>query len=56
MMSCPATLTSPLLGVAIPQTMLMSVVLPAPFGPSNARISPRRMSRLTCFSALTPDA
>jgi hypothetical protein len=56
MMSWPATVTRPELGVTIPQTMLMSVVLPAPFGPSSAKISPRRMSRLTCFSAWKPEA
>jgi hypothetical protein len=27
-------------GVTMPQTMLISVVLPAPFGPSSAKISP----------------
>ncbi len=34
---------------------LMSVVLPAPFGPSSAKISPRRISRLIFFSAVRPD-
>jgi len=38
----------------MPQMMLISVVLPAPFGPSSAKISPRRMSRLILFSALKP--
>jgi hypothetical protein len=33
-----------------------SVVFPAPFGPSNAKISPRRMSRLMFFSAWKPVA
>jgi hypothetical protein len=32
------------------------VVFPAPFGPSKAKISPRRMSRLTPFSASSPEA
>ena len=50
----PSTSTSPPLGVTIPQTMLISVVLPAPFGPSSAKISPRRMSRSTDLSASTP--
>jgi hypothetical protein len=50
-MSWPSTLTVPALGVTMPQTMLMSVVLPAPLGPSSAKISPRRMSRSTRFSA-----
>src|SRR5262245_63760185 len=36
--------------------MLISVVLPAPLGPSKAKISPRRMSRLMFFSAWNPDA
>jgi hypothetical protein len=35
----------PALGLTIPQMMLISVVLPAPFGPSSAKISPRRTSR-----------
>ena len=34
--------------------MLTSDDLPAPFGPITARISPRRTSRLTPFSARTP--
>ncbi len=40
----------------MPQMMLISVVLPAPFGPSSAKISPRRISRLTLLSAWKPDA
>jgi hypothetical protein len=36
--------------------MLISVVLPAPFGPSSAKISPGRISRSTLFSAWNPDA
>ena len=40
----------------MPQTMLMSVVLPAPFGPSRAKISPLAISRLTFFSASKPPA
>src|SRR3546814_17620815 len=35
----------------MPQTMLISVVLPAPLGPSRAKISPRRMSRSIDLSA-----
>ena len=50
----PSTSTSPPVGVTIPQTMLISVVLPAPLGPSSAKISPLRMSRSTDFSASTP--
>ena len=45
MMSWPPTVTVPVDGVTIPQTMLISVVLPAPFGPSSAKISPLSMSR-----------
>src|SRR5215217_177430 len=36
--------------------MLISVVFPAPFGPSRAKISPRRMSRLMFLSACKPEA
>ena len=39
-MSWPPTVTRPVLRLAMPQTMLISVVLPAPFGPSSAKISP----------------
>ena len=46
----------PSLGLTMPQTMPISVVLPAPFGPSSAKISPRRISRLTFFSAWKPEA
>src|SRR5437870_8723384 len=55
-MSWPPTDTAPAEGVTMPQTMLMSVVLPAPFGPSSAKISPRRISRSTLSSAWKPDA
>jgi hypothetical protein len=37
-MSWPATLTLPALAVTMPQTIEISVVLPAPFGPSSAKI------------------
>src|SRR6188472_3694601 len=56
MMSCPPTRTLPSLGLTIPQMMLISVVLPAPLGPSNAKISPRWMSKLTLLSAWYPVA
>jgi hypothetical protein len=46
--------TVPLLGRTMPHTALISVVLPAPFGPSSAKISPRLISRLMPFSALKP--
>src|SRR6476660_7871112 len=55
-MSCPSTSTVPCVGLTIPQTMLISVVLSAPFGPSSAKISPRRISRLTFLTAESPDA
>jgi len=55
-MSWPATRTLPDVGVTMPHTMLISVVLPAPFGPSRAKISPLRISRLTFFSACSPEA
>src|SRR5262245_31348040 len=56
MMSWPSTVTVPALGLTMPQTMLISVVLPAPFGPSRAKISPRRISKLMRCSAWNPDA
>src|SRR3982751_5949932 len=55
-MSCPSAITVPELGVTMPQTMLMRVVLPAPFGPSSAKISPFRISRLMLLRAGAPDA
>src|SRR5215471_5964582 len=55
-MSQPATETVPSVKVTIPQMMLISVVLPAPFGPSSAKISPRRISRLTPSRARKPEA
>src|SRR6478672_6515521 len=36
--------------------MLISVVLPAPLGPSSAKISPRRISRLMSLRATSPEA
>ncbi|MFO0616971.1 MAG: hypothetical protein U0414_30530 [Polyangiaceae bacterium] len=52
--SCPSATIVPRLIVTIPQTMWISVVLPAPFGPSRAKISPRSISRSTDFSATKP--
>src|SRR5207244_12404351 len=43
-------------GLTIPQMALMRVVFPAPLGPSNAKISPRRMSRSMFLSARKPEA
>ena len=54
--SCPSAVMVPPLGVTMPQTAPISVVLPAPFGPSRAKISPFRMSRLTSRRAWKPDA
>src|SRR5215813_12250451 len=53
-MSCPSATTVPALGLTIPQTMLISVVFPAPLGPSSAKISPRRIVRSTRRSAWKP--
>ncbi len=55
-MSWPSTVTLPSLAVTMPQMMLISVVLPAPLGPSSARISPLRISRSIALRALNPDA
>ena len=44
----------PVDGVPMPQTMLISVVLPAPLGPSNAKISPLLIVRSTLCSAVVP--
>src|SRR3954463_8897720 len=55
-MSWPSTVTVPCEALTMPQMMLISVVLPAPFGPSSAKISPRRISRLTFLTAARPDA
>ena len=55
-MSLPSTRIVPPVGRTSPHTAPISVVLPAPFGPSSAKISPRRMSRSTDASASCPDA
>src|ERR1700686_3564627 len=55
-MSWPFTVTAPAVGFTIPQMMLIRVVLPAPLGPSSAKISPGRMSRLMLLSASKPEA
>ena len=39
----------------MPQMMLISVVLPAPFGPSSANISPRLIVEIHAFERLEPD-
>jgi len=55
-MSCPSAITVPDVALTSPHTIPMSVVFPAPFGPSSAKISPRRISRSTSSSARNPDA
>src|SRR5579871_2347539 len=55
-MSWPSASTFPLVAFTIPQMTPMSVVFPAPFGPRSAKISPRRISRLTFLSASKPEA
>jgi hypothetical protein len=55
-MSWPSAVTVPVDAVTMPHTMLISVVLPAPLGPSSAKISPRRISRSTFLSAWKPEA
>src|SRR2546427_11505396 len=46
-MSSPAKRTRPRSGRRLPASWLISVVLPAPFGPMMAWVSPSRTSRLT---------
>src|SRR6185312_13178843 len=55
-MSWPSTVTVPPDGVTMPQTALMSVVFPAPLGPSSAKISPRPIWRSIALSATNPEA
>ena len=52
--STPASLTEPASGASCPPTMLKQVVLPAPFGPISASISPAPRSKLTRSTARTP--
>jgi hypothetical protein len=54
-MSCPPAVTLPDVGCPIPQIVEISLVLPAPFGPSWARISTSALSRETGFSAWSPE-
>jgi len=53
-MSLPLSRMRPEVGRSTPVTQLKNVLLPAPFGPITARISPRRTSRLTLLSAVNP--
>src|SRR5260221_11306591 len=50
-MSSPAKRTRPRSGRRLPASWLISVVLPAPFGPMMAWVSPSRTSRLTSSHA-----
>src|SRR5712692_5018284 len=50
-MSSPAKRTRPRSGRRLPANWLISVVLPAPFGPMMAWVSPSRISRLTSSHA-----
>ena len=54
--SCPKAVIVPAVGRTSPHTAPISVVLPAPFGPSSAKISPLRISRSIPSSALVPPA
>jgi hypothetical protein len=53
-MSKFSTVTFPEEGVTIPQMTLIKVVLPAPFGPKRAIISPFFISKLTFLRASNP--
>ena len=50
----PSKRISPLVGSCTPEMHLISVDLPAPFGPSRQCTSPSRTSKSTPWSALTP--
>src|SRR5688500_9324206 len=50
--STPATTALPLVGASSPVSILMVVVLPAPFGPRNPKISPDCTLKLTAFTAV----
>src|SRR4051794_36180516 len=50
-MSKPTTVPEPPLGSKMPHSMRMVVDLPAPFGPSTPKISPRRTCNDTSFTA-----
>ena len=53
-MSRPRNSTRPDVGRSRPQSMLTSVVLPAPFGPMRARISPGSIRKSTSRTAWRP--
>jgi hypothetical protein len=50
---CPKTVTEPAVGSDKPRIMSIVVVLPAPFGPRKATISPCRISRSMPRTACT---
>ena len=50
----PSNRISPELGASVPLIRLISVVLPAPFGPITPRISPRCSIKLTSSTATRP--
>ena len=54
--SWPRMAIEPSVMLVMPQVIEISVVLPAPFGPSSARISPASISRLTSETASRPDS
>ena len=53
-MSSPLNRMRPEVGRSTPVRQLKNVLLPAPFGPMMARISPRWTSKLTLLSAVSP--
>ena len=53
--SKPSTVTDPDEGEIMPQIVEIKVVLPAPFGPKRASISPLLISKLTALRASKPE-
>ncbi len=53
-MGCPSRRMAPPVGASSPDTMLMTVVFPAPFGPMSPWISPRSTAKLAPSTARTP--
>ena len=51
MTSFPSKNTEPCVGLSIPQSTRINVVLPAPLSPTRPTISPSRKSTLTSFRA-----
>ena len=52
--ACSSMKTSPRVGASNPASTRNKVVLPQPEGPRSEKNSPRRISRFTSFTALTP--